>query len=40
VYRVAIGQFASRNDAISVRDRLPSDIRGRDDIWTLNLADV
>ena len=39
-FRVAIGQFATRNDAISVRDRLPADIRGRDDIWTLNLADV
>ncbi|HIG74045.1 MAG TPA: SPOR domain-containing protein [Bacteroidetes bacterium] len=40
MYRIAIGQFASRQDAYSVRDRLPADIRGRDDIWTLNLADV
>lgn len=40
MYRIAIGQFDTRQDAFAVRDRLPADIRGRDDIWTLNLADV
>ncbi|MEM6327984.1 MAG: SPOR domain-containing protein [Bacteroidota bacterium] len=40
IYRVALGDFDSREDAYSVRDRLPEDLRGRDDIWTLNLADV
>ena len=39
-YRIAIGQFDSREDAYRVRDLLPADIRDRDDIWTLNLADV
>ena len=39
-FRIAIGEFATRADAFAVRDRLPADLRGRDDIWTLNLADV
>ncbi|OZC02854.1 SPOR domain-containing protein [Rubricoccus marinus] len=39
-YRVAIGQFDTQANALLVRDRLPADIRSRDDIWTLNLADL
>lgn len=40
MYRIAIGQFDTREAAYRVRDLLPADIRGRNDIWTLNLADV
>lgn len=40
VYRVAVGQFETRDDALAVRNRLPSDIRDSDDIWTMNLADA
>ncbi|MFN3596484.1 MAG: SPOR domain-containing protein [Rubricoccaceae bacterium] len=36
VYRVAIGQFATREAAIAARDRLPADVR--QDAWTLNLS--
>ncbi len=40
MYRVAIGQFDTQANALLVRERLPADVKARDDIWTLNLADL